>query len=319
MNSVALPEEFIQRLQNIIPAGQWNTVISSFSVQKPTVLRINTILTSSDKLIDKLQNEGFDVQRVPWKSDAIIVPHKQRRAIIDSHWYQKGQLYVQNLSSQLAPLVLDPQPGEEILDLCAAPGGKTLQMACMMEDRGRIAAVEKSKGRFFKLKANLKQHQVSCVDLYLADGAAVGRKTPERFNRVLLDAPCSSESRFRANKPKTFEHWKPKKIKEMAKKQKALIKSAINSLKPGGVLVYATCSFEAEENEAIIHHALKYFQDAIEVQPITLPIKNTQAGMLSWQGKDFNPLVQHSVRVLPTEIMDGFYLCRMKKLASTVS
>jgi 16S rRNA (cytosine1407-C5)-methyltransferase len=301
-------------LQCIVPHDQWNAVLSSFSIQKPSVLRINTLLTSSDKLIDKLRNEGFDVLPVEWKSDALIVPHEQRSDILTSHWYRKGQLYSQSLSSQLAPMVLDPKPGEEILDLCAAPGGKTLQMACMMKDSGRIAAVEKSKSRFFKLKANLKHHQVSCVDLYLMDGAGVWRKTPERFDRVLLDAPCSSESRFRADNPKTFEHWKLKKIKEMAKKQKALIKSAVNCLKPGGILVYATCSFAVEENEAIIHYALKHFQDAISVQPITLPIENTQAGLLSWQGKDFNPQVERSVRVLPNLIMDGFYLCRIKKL-----
>jgi 16S rRNA (cytosine1407-C5)-methyltransferase len=178
--------------------------------------------------------------------------------------------------------------------------------------------VEKSKGRFFKLKANLKHHQVSCVDLYLTDGAGVWRKTPERFDRVLLDAPCSSESRFRADKPKTFEHWKLKKIKEMAKKQKALIKSAIKSLKPGGVLVYSTCSFAAEENEAIIHFALKQFQDAIQVEPFDLPIDNIQPGLLSWQGKEYHPQVQHSVRILPNLLMDGFYLCRLKKRTSTL-
>ncbi|MGD8592524.1 MAG: RsmB/NOP family class I SAM-dependent RNA methyltransferase [Gammaproteobacteria bacterium] len=319
MNSVALPEEFVQRLHCIVPQEQWNVIISSFSAQKPAVLRINTILISSDKLIAKLRNEGFDVQAVDWKPDAIIVPHEQRSAILESHWYKKGQLYSQSLSSQLAPLVLNPKPGEEILDLCAAPGGKTLQMACMMNDRGRIAAVEKSKGRFFKLKANLKHQQVSCVDLYLSDGAGVWRKTPERFDRVLLDAPCSSESRFRADKPKTFEHWKLKKIKEMAKKQKVLIKSAIKSLKPGGILVYSTCSFAVEENEAIVHYALKQFRDTIEVQPITLPIENTQAALLSWQGKDFNPQVQYCIRILPNGVMDGFFLCRIKKLASTIA
>ncbi|MCG6970589.1 MAG: RsmB/NOP family class I SAM-dependent RNA methyltransferase, partial [Gammaproteobacteria bacterium] len=301
MNSVALPEEFVQRLQYIVPDDQWQAVFSSFSEKKPTVLRINTILADPDKLIRKLRAEGFDVQPVTWKPDAILVPHEQRRGILDSHWYKKGQLYSQGLSSQLAPLLLEPKPGEEILDLCAAPGGKTLQMACMMKDSGRIAAVEKSKTRFFKLKANLKHQQVSCVDLYLTDGAGVWRKTPERFDRVLLDAPCSTEARFKANKPKTFEHWKLKKIKEMANKQKALIRSAIKCLKPGGILVYSTCSFAAEENEAIIHHALKHFQDAIQVEPFSLAIENTQAGLLSWQGKEFNPQVQRAVRILPNE------------------
>jgi NOL1/NOP2/sun family putative RNA methylase len=317
MSSVALPAEFIERLRYVVPGEYWDTVLSSFSTHKPAVLRINTILTSADKLIYKLQEEGFQIQRLDWKPDALLIPREQRSRIINCHWYQKGHLYSQNLSSQLAPMVLNPQPGEEILDLCAAPGGKTLQMACMMADTGRIAAVEKSKARFFKMKANLKHQQVSCVDIYLTDGAGVWRKTPQRFDRVLLDAPCSSESRFQTHKPKTYEHWKLKKIKEMARKQKILLLSAIRCLKPGGVLVYSTCSFSAEENEAIIDFALKRFAGALQVEPITLPIENTQPGLLSWQDKTFDPQVRHSVRVLPNLLMDGFYLCRLKKLANT--
>jgi len=317
MNSVALPAEFIERLRQIVPEENWNSVLATFSAKKPAVLRINTILTAADDLIEKLQNEGFNLQQLDWKPDVILVPREQRRQILHSHWYKKGQLYSQNLSSQLAPMVLNPQPGEEILDLCAAPGGKTLQMACMMGDNGRIAAVEKSKARFFKMKANLKHQQVSCVDIYLTDGAGVWRKTPERFDRVLLDAPCSSEARFRTHKPKTFEHWKLKKVKEMTKKQKALILSAVKCLKPGGVMVYSTCSFSVEENEAIIDFALKRFAGALQVEPIHLPIENTQPGLLCWQNKTFDTQVQNSVRVLPTLVMDGFYLCLIRKLTST--
>ena len=318
MNSVALPAEFVERLRHIVPDDQWNSVLASFSEKKPAVLRINSILTPADDLIEKLQQEGFTVQQLDWKPDVILVPRAQRRQILNSTWYKKGQLYSQNLSSQLAPLVLNPQPGEEILDLCAAPGGKTLQMACMMADTGRIAAVEKSKARFFKMKANLKHQQVSCVDIYLTDGAGVWRKTPERFDRVLLDAPCSSESRFRTYKPKSYEHWTQKKIKEMAKKQKILIQSAVKCLKPGGMMVYSTCSFSPEENEAIIDFALKRFNGALQVQSIFPPMENSQPGLLRWQNKEFDPQVQNSLRILPNSVMDGFYLCLIKKLTSTL-
>ena len=318
MNSVALPSEFVERLRYLVPDKQWNSVLASFTVQKPAVLRINTILISADKLIDKLQNEGFNIQQLDWKSDVILVPREQRRQILDSPWYKKGLLYRQNLSGQLAAMTLNPKSGENILDMCAAPGGKTLQMACMMADTGHIVAVEKSKSRFFKLKTNLKQQQVSCVDLVLTDGTGLWRKFPERFDRVLLDAPCSSESRFRTYKPKTYEHWKLNKIKDMAKKQKALIQSAVKSLKPGGMLVYSTRSFAVEENEAIIDFALNRFEGTLKVEPITLPVENTQAGLLSWQNKAFDPQLQNSVRILPNLLMDGFYLCLIKKLSSTL-
>ena len=197
MHEAGLPSEFIQRLKLIIPEDRWLEVIASFSQAKRCVFRVNTLVTTMDSLLNQLHHSDFQPSRVNWRNhaiDAIIVPCEQRQALLASKWYQQGLLYSQNLSSQLAPLILDPQPGEEVLDLCAAPGGKTLQMACMMCDRGRIAAVEKVKARFFKLKANLKSQQVTCVQTYLSDGAGVWRKTPERFERVLLDAPCSSES-----------------------------------------------------------------------------------------------------------------------------
>jgi 16S rRNA (cytosine1407-C5)-methyltransferase len=206
-----------------------------------------------------------------------------------------------------------------VLDLCAAPGSKTLQTACIMGDRGRIAAVEKIKGRFFKLKANLNQHNVQSVHTYLTDGARVWRKTPERFDRVLLDAPCSSESRIKAFDPQSYEHWRPGKIKEMARKQKALMHSAINCLKPGGTLVYSTCSFAPEENEAIVDFALRRFGDAIHVVPVELPVNRSQPGLLNWKNKAFDAQVKNAMRILPDGLMEGFFICRLEKRRSSLS
>lgn len=318
MNSVALPEEFLQRLPLIVGDQNWPAVLHSFSALKPAVLRVNTLLVVADDLVAELKENGFSVKRIEWKPDTIVLPHKQRQKILDSSWYEKGLLYSQSLSSQLAPLVLNPRPGEEILDLCAAPGGKTLQMACMMNDTGRIAAVEKVKARFFKLKANVNHQHANCVDTYLTDGAGVWRKTPERFDRVMLDAPCSSESRFKAGHPETFQHWKLKKIKEMSKKQKALIQSAIKCLKPGGVMVYSTCSFAPEENEAVVDFALKRFAEAIDIEPVELPIDNVQYGLPGWREKPFHDSIRKSIRVLPNELMDGFYICKIRKLRPTI-
>ena len=125
------------------------------------------------------------------------------------------------------------KPEESVLDLAA--GGKTLQMACMMNNQGALSAVEPVKNRFFKLKANLEQQGASFVKTYLTDGRTVGGKCPERFDRVLLDAPCSSESRFTQLNPDSWSHWSIKKVKEVARKQKKLLMSALYSLKPGGV------------------------------------------------------------------------------------
>ena len=315
----ALPDQFLERLRQIIPQNRWPMVWNSFQCNKPLVVRINTTLTNIDTVIQLLENLSIPYRRIPWKPDALVFNTEDRSRVLDSDMYQRGLLYSQNLSSQLAPLVLDPQPGEEVLDMCAAPGGKTSQIVCMMQDSGRIAAVEKVKSRFFKLKANLDKLQHQSVHTYLADGIGLWRKTPQRFDRILLDAPCSSESRFQINNPDSYAHWKPRKIKETSRKQKRLLYSAVHCLKPGGILVYSTCAFAPEENEAVIDHILNTFAQQLEILPINLPLPNLQQGLTQWQGKEFDISLKDSVRVLPNELMDGFYICRLIKTASTLA
>jgi len=313
-----LPKEFVDRLKLIIPDTNWETVWNSFQTDKPLVLRINTLRTDNITVIKALEKLSVPFEVVSWKSDALLIPPIYRSVVLNSDIYQQGLLYSQNLSSQLAPLILNPQPGEEVLDMCAAPGGKTSQIACMMHGKGRIAAVEKIKTRFFKMKANFKTLQHDFIHTYMSDAVGLWRKTPERFNRILLDAPCSSESRFQINKPDSYAHWKPRKIKEASRKQKKLIYSAINCLKPGGTLVYSTCSFAPEENEAVIDHILETYPQQLSVELIDVPVKNVQAGLTQWNGKIFNPSVKNSLRILPNDMMDGFYICKLIKTAPTI-
>jgi len=313
-----LPDEFIERLKLIVADVDWLQVYESFQIRKPLVVRVNTVLTTVDNILAALGETSITYRQINWKPDALIIAPEYRSEVLNSDLYQQGLLYSQNLSSQLAPLVLNPQPGEEVLDMCAAPGGKTSQIACLMRDSGRIAAVEKIKARFFKMKANFKTLQHQSIHTYLADAVGLWRKTPERFDRVLLDAPCSSESRFRRNDPDSYSHWSLRKIKETARKQKKLLYSAVNCLKPGGTLVYCTCAFAPEENEAIVDHILATFPQQLSIVPIELSITNTQPGLTQWQGKQFHPTLCDTLRVLPNEIMDGFYLCKISKTASTL-
>ena len=174
-------------------------------------------------------------------------------------------------------------------------------------------AVESVKARFFRMRANLAQHGAPQVETYLMDGRAAGRRWPQRFDRVLLDAPCSSEARFTRHDPKSWAHWSPRKIKEAARKQKPLLGAAIKALRPGGVLLYCTCSFAPEENEVVVNSQLRYFADEVEIAPLTLPVTNTVPGLTEWRGKALNPQLARSVRLLPTEEMDGFFMCKLVK------
>jgi len=242
---------------------------------------------------------------VPWCAEAFVVAPEQRRALTETTAFADGRIYIQNLTSMLAPLVLAP-----------APGGKTLQLAALMENRGRLSAVEAVKGRFFRLCANLERGGVENARTFLMDGRAVGRKCPEMFDRVLLDAPCSSEARFTRLDPASWEHWSLRKVREAARKQKGLLEAALRSLKVGGTLVYCTCSFSPEENELIVESVLRRFPDALQVERIELPLSNLQPGLDAWCGKGLQPDLVRCQRVLPDGLMDGFFLCRLRKVAT---
>lgn len=308
-----LPQLFVERLQAILPPDRLHECLQSFTLTRATSFRINTLKTSEAELVDRLRAEGFDLRPIDWRPATYSVPQQQRRALTESGAFADGLIYIQDLSSMLAPMVLDPQPGERVLDLAAAPGGKTLQIAAMMQNRGELAAVESVKGRFFRLKANLQRGGASMVRSYLKDGRSVGAKVPERFDRVLLDAPCSSEARFLAADPASWSHWSLRKVTESARKQKRLLDSAIRSLRPDGTLVYCTCSYAPEENEQVVDAQIQRYGSAISVMPIELPVSNRQPGLLAWGRRSYSEQLRHAVRLLPNDQMRGFFICRIRR------
>lgn len=309
-----LPEAFVRRLEAIVPAAELGACLASFARPRPTTARVNTLLARPGEVTAELAALGLTLAPLPWCPEALQLVAGERRALVDSDAVRSGRAYVQGQSSLLATLALDPRPGEEVLDLAAAPGGKTLHIAARMENDGRLAAVEPVRGRFFKLKANVARAGATIVHLYQKDGRAVGGACPDRFDRVLLDAPCSSEARFSRRDPTTWAHWSPRKVGEAAKKQRGLLASALTSLRPGGRLVYATCSFAPEENEQVVSDALARHADA-DVVAWEAPVAPTMAGLTSWEGRDLDPRVARATRVLPGPERDGFFLCVLAKRA----
>ena len=294
-------------------------MLASLADPDAVAFRINPLRGTLDEVLADLEQAGIPCRPAPdffpltW-----LVPAAWREALVHGPWVGQGTVYLQNLSSMLAPLVLAPEPDEEVLDLCAAPGSKTTQLAVLMHNRGRIAAVEAVRPRFHRLRANLERQGVKNVAAYLADGRGIGRRTPERFDRVLLDAPCSSEARIRRGRPESWATWNERKIREQARKQVRLLFSAIEALRPGGRLLYSTCTFAPEENEAVIHKALERYGEAIEVLPIRLPFANVRPGLTQWRGDRFDERLCHAVRVLPDGVMEGFFLCLLEKCESTL-
>ena len=316
MNS-QLPPLFIQRLQSIFPPDKFEELLKSFKQNKHICFRANTLKTSIEDFKKELQLLNLNVHEDNNFKNVFILDSEQKEILTHSRLFTEGYCYIQNLSSMIPAMLLNPDENDRVLDIAAAPGSKTTQLAGLMHNKGWISAVEINKSRFFTLIDNLKTQGIDNVHTYLMDGSDVWKKCPEEFDKILVDAPCSSESRFNEKKPESFAYWSEKKIREMVKKQKRLIFSAFLSLKPGGTMVYATCSFAPEENEQIIHYLLKKFTDNAQVEEVTLPLTNLQHGITEWNGKRLNESIHNAIRILPNDIMDGFFVCKIRKANTT--
>lgn len=296
-------EAFCLRLQQMYGSQIAADIVTSMRAVAHRCFWINPLRPSS------LTGADFGAVAIDELPDVFCVgmdnPITQRSAA------ENGELYIQNPASFFAVRVLAPTENEEVLDLAAAPGGKTIAMAARMQNTGRIAAVEPIRGRFHRMQANLSRCGVTNVQFYLRDGRGVGRAVPERFDRVLLDAPCSSESRMRWQDPKTYQHWSLRKVRETQRKQRSLLRSAYAALKPGGVLVYCTCSFAPEENEVVVDSLLG--KSDAQLLSIDGAPRNSLPGLTHWAGKNLRPELTLSRRILPNSIWDGFYLARIAK------
>lgn len=319
----ALPEAFLARLSAIVPPERLDAVVASFAAPQPTGFRVNTLRADEAATLAALAEAGVPFAAVDGVPGAFTVPPEARAALLASAPYAAGHVYVQNVSSQLPVVALDPQPGERILDLCAAPGSKTGQIVAATGGQADVTAIEKVRTRAYKLRANLLAQGADGVDVRTADGAHVWRDAPEAFDRVLLDAPCSTEGRFRADDPETTRYWSERKVQEMRAAQRRLLVGAVQALRPGGTLVYATCTFAPEENEGALARALRTFGDAIEVVDAGIPLagavaRQAMAPLGAWRDRTFPPDVARALRVLPGEGLEAFFVARLVKHRSTL-
>lgn len=308
----SLPPLFLERLRRIIPAADFSSVLASFSSPPIISVRVNTLKITTTDVIGVLKKKGVSCKPVSWCPEALILEGAPSEEMQSLELFADGRLYRQSLSSLLPVIVLDPQPGERVLDLCAAPGSKTTQMAARMRNQGTITAVEAIRPRYYKLKSVADHMGVQNVSFVLKDGRRF--HSHQSFDKILVDAPCSSEGRFKTAMPKTYAYWSLRKIKEMVRKQRGLLLSASRLLKPGGRLVYATCTFAPEENEGVVNWLLKKTEGMMRVQPVVLEGLPSYAGIPQWEERAFNPEAANGFRVLPGPEMEGFFLAQMEKI-----
>ncbi len=319
-------EEFLERLSKMLGPSLFRDVKNTF-VERPTTFRINVLKSGrcssvqvfKNELLSDLQREGFKVKRIDWYADAFILLNKSKRDLQKLNMYIDGEIYLQSLASMVPVVVLDPEPGDVVLDLTAAPGSKTSQIAAAMMYKGELIANDMSSIRFEKLEHNLNKLGVMDesedwkVKLYNEPGQILAREYENYFDKILLDAPCTAEARFCESKPKTYAFWRKSNIKEMAFVQRKLLFAAWTALKPGGVLVYSTCTFAPEENEMQISRFLERTDDT-EILDVGLGGINGLPVLKKWNEVELHPGVKKCFRIKPTNEIEGFFVARMKKI-----
>ena len=266
--------------------------------QSPTIdLRINPLKSTIDQIETAFKSQNISVSRIPHLPQALRI-NGSSGAIQNLPGYSEGWWTIQDSSAQLVTHLLDPQPGEIIIDVCAAPGGKTTHIAELIQDTGTIYACDKTANRLKRLKENADRLQMRSIQIHTGDS----RQFPEFINladRVLLDAPCSGLGTLHRRADARWHHT-PENIQAQSQLQSELLANAATFVKSGGVLVYATCTIHPLENEQVVRSFLTnnpHWQ--IEPPTIDLPVQPSPFG---W------------VKVWPhRNQMDGFFMVRLKR------
>lgn len=321
MDNHNLPEKFVERLQLLYTDKALDDVMKAFKNKPPLSFRVNTLRETAETVRKRLEKQGFILEQVAWYKEAFVLQNKSTRELTESDVYTEGSIYIQSLSSMIPALALDPQPDEKILDIAAAPGSKTTQIADLMNNGGEIVANDLSRKRIYRLKDNLAQYGVTNTKFQNHAGETFWKRYPEIFHKTLVDVPCSMEGRIQGNDPKSYEDWSPKKIKQLALLQKYLLRSAISATDVGGTIVYSTCTLSPEENEEVIEWVIKRVNrdnpGAISLERIAIPGLELQPGLRSWNGQKL-VYGQHTSRIAPSPDMEGFYIAKLLKHKSTV-
>ena len=248
-----LPEVFLNRMQGVMKDEEFLAFVSSYGRKRLFSLRLNPLKTDSRKALDILQGGRELLSPVPWEPDGFYYPEDFRPGRLP--WHEAGMYYIQEASAMAPAMLCGVRPGERVLDLCAAPGGKSTKLAASLRGEGILVANEIHPARAKVLSANVERMGVR--------NALVTNETPQRlasrfplfFDRVVVDAPCSGEGMFRKDE-EALKQWSLENVYLCAERQAQILEEAASMLRPGGVMVYSTCTFSPEENEGVIYHFL---------------------------------------------------------------
>lgn len=272
------------------------TVINGFACNRVSSLRINALKTTADAVCETFRNSGIGYETVAWYGDALVCKSGSEAELQKNVCYGNGEIYLQSLSSMLPPLVLAPRGGESILDMTAAPGGKTTQLSALSHGKALITACERDKIRFERLRYNVEKQGAPRITLMQTDASKLDDFF--RFDKILLDAPCSGSGTVDLKKPVKLSE---KLVAACVKMQETLLRKALTLLKSGGEMVYSTCSVLRCENEEILDRVLPEFRASL------LPVEIPNGDFVRL------PSREGTLCICPDERFEGFFVAKIQK------
>ena len=269
---------------------------------RKTTFRVNTLKSNCTEIESILIKNGLEFEKVEYLDNAYILKNENKKELEKLKIYDEGKIYIQSLSSMLPPIILNPKENEDILDMAAAPGGKTTQIAALVKNKANITACEINSIRVEKLRYNVEKQGANSVYVMVKDARQLDDFL--KFDKILLDAPCSGSGTLNFSDSKVEKYFTPKLIEKSKKMQISLLNKAVKLIKSGQKIVYSTCSVLEEENEEIINVFLK--NKTLKIVPIEI------------KGIDELPLlptkIDGTIGILPNKIFEGFFVAKLQKI-----
>lgn len=301
MENLKLPKFLIEELNKQYGEEICNKILKGYMEPRVVSLRVNTLKSTLAKVCEELSKNNIEFEKVSWSDTVLVITNATEQDLQKLFIYENGEIYLQSLSSMLPPIVMEPKENTDILDMTAAPGGKTTQIAALTNNNANITACEMNNIRIEKLKYNILKQGATSVAILQADSRTLSDYFA--FDQILLDAPCSGSGTIRENEVGTYKNFSEKLVEKSTKSQLTLLKKALKILKPGHEMIYSTCSILAKENEDILNKALKGANAEI------VPIK--------FKGIEEIPLLPTKIPgtlcVCPNKYYDGFFIAKIRK------
>ncbi len=312
-----LPDLFLTRLSAQLSEEDVLASLQSFVTDKPLTFRPNTLRATEDEVLKEVQSAGMCSTPVPWCPLCHQLTKGTIRELQALQCSQTDGLYIQSASSMLAAHALQVEPEMRVLDMCAAPGSKTSQIAAMMNNSGMLVANDRSRKRLYRLREILQRQGATNAEILCGPGERLGNTHADCFDRVLVDAPCSGEGRFRLEKPIRLSRWNMQEIRGLAKLQEQLLIAALRCVRVGGLVVYSTCTFAPEENEFVLEKVLR--KKTIDAKVVELPKElrppSGRAPISCWEGKDLTQDISPAMRIIPNEMTTGFFIACLQRVS----